>query len=144
MGRHQQNRRYLTAVLPFLLMWRTGRAEDMPPGLQIIPKWAMSATTEGQRACYDKDGAKKLILLDGQLVVCRAQGEELIVSRDLNKALEDKTDAQAAVIRSLRSQVEVLKIESETKKTESLMSLGLMSGLIGFTVGVLTTVALMR
>jgi hypothetical protein len=145
MGTNQRNRWYPLIAFGAAFIASVGvRAEDVPTGLQIVPKWAMVATADGQRACYDKDGARKLIVIDGQLVVCRAKEEELLTTRDLNKALEERADAQAAIIRSLRDQLQIAQTDAQMKKTEAAISLGFFAGVIGFTAGVLTTIAILH
>ena len=149
MGRHQQDRRNLKSLI--VAAWvcllgsiPAGAQEKPSTGLQFIPKWAMSATAEGQKACYDKDGAKKLIALDGELVICQAVKAEHTALKGVNAALEKKIESHVRLESALQGQIDILRQQVAAKPpgfgTDTLVMFGvggLVAGVVVGSVGML-------
>lgn len=149
MGRHQQDRRNLKSLLAAAWVCLLGSipagAQEKPSaGLQFIPKWAMSATAEGPKACYDKDGAKRLITLDGELVICQAMKAEHTALKNVKTALEQKIESHIQLETALRGQIGVLQQQVAAKPpgfgTDTLLMFGvggLVAGVVVGSVGML-------
>ena len=127
-------RRALAIILIATLLAPPAAAE----GLEVLPKWHMT----GSEACYDFEGAKKLVLLDTKLQLCLKTDEKVAKLEDLVKAQAEELTASRATARAQDQRAALLQSQVEDLNQRVIPLPWLLGGgavllVTGFVLGVL-------